>query len=172
MLCVAFSNFKFMAGFQALFSAQMLQPVEKLSDEEGPTETPTATPKPKPVSKSPKSKGTPKSTPKATGKAAPKAKGTTTPKNSKSTPVPKPSPTSTPTRPSALRKPATGTSSSSSAPATLKKPAAKNVKKEPQVLKCFYKATGQHGIKYQGKQLMSVPRLRIFQSKFVAKNHL
>ena len=142
-----------MAGLQALFSAQMLQPVNQLSDDDAAPAAPE-TPMAKPA-----------------GKVTPKVKQPK-PKPSPKTPsptVPAPSPKSSSSRPSALRNSNKGKVEAKPEPKPapkkepkLKRPASKldKTKKDPKVCKCYYKATGQWGIKYLGKQLMSVPRLQ------------
>ena len=86
-----------MAGFQALFVAQVLQPVNELSDDDAPAETPMA----KPASNR-KLQPTPKSSPKT-----PKGKSVASPKTPKSKSVASPKTTAgSSSRPSALKRPA------------------------------------------------------------------
>lgn len=160
-----------MAGFQALFVAQMLQPVNELSDDDAPAETPMA----KPASNR-KLQPTPKSSPKT-----PKGKSVASPKTPKSKSVASPKTTAgSSSRPSALKRPAAALSTipedrevpeDPEEDKPLKKPAAKSTRKEPQVLKCFYKNTGQWGIKFGGKQLMSVPGMHLIIRSRKSLNH-
>ena len=135
-----------MAGFQRVFVAAMLQPVDALSDDDLVAAT---TPMRRPAGKA-KAKPTPKSSPKpnpvaSSTQATPKSKA----KGGKGM-----------KRPAASVQNVEGDQNVEPVP-VLKKPAAKD-SKDLKVYKYLYRATGVWGFKKNGKEVLRAPHMHLF----------